>query len=70
MSARFATLLLVLLLAASIGQAQQRHWVFFSDRGTEVETRLARMLAEQQLSGEALQRRGGAPLAGDLAPHP
>ena len=69
MSARFAIALLVLLFAASPGEAQQRHWVFFTDRGPDVDARIAAMFAGEQLSDAAMQRRGGTPLAGDLAPH-
>ena len=70
MHARALTLSLLLLLLATTAGAQQRHWVFFADRGADAAQRLSRMLAEGRLSPEALQRRGGAPLLEDLAPAP
>ncbi|MCB2206611.1 S8 family peptidase [bacterium] len=69
MHARILHIVIFFLLVLP-AQAQQRHWVFFADRGPDTEQRISRMLTEGTLSDEALQRRGGTPLAEDLPPYP
>ncbi|MBN1448199.1 MAG: S8 family peptidase [Bacteroidetes bacterium] len=60
----------LLLITSAPLAAQQRHWVFFRDRGDDAAERLVHFAAEGVVSADALRKRGRDVTIGDLPPSP